>query len=79
MTYYLLYDVQNKNMPYALLTSDGKFSSWKPIKDLLNMPITKYKTLNNIDINQYIAKPDFPIIATFDYKPTAKTNPELFI
>ena len=78
MIYYLLYDALDQNKPYGILTSDGRFSRWKSIKDLLALPITKYGTVE-INVKEYIANPDYPIVATFDYKPTAKTNPELFI
>ena len=78
MTFYLLYDAADSR-PYSLLTYNGLFSGWQPsMATLLSMPLDTYVSVNT-DIRTYILHPHYPIIATFDHRPTAETNPELFI
>lgn len=78
MTFYLLYDAGDRK-PYSLVTSNGLFSAWQPsMETLLSIPLYAYVSID-VDIACYVTKPDYPIIATFDYQPTAETNPELFI
>lgn len=78
MTFYLLYDAGDRK-PYSLVTSNGLFSCWQPsMEALLSIPLDQYVSVD-VDIRAYLTHPDYPIIATFDYQPTAKTNPELFI
>lgn len=79
MTYYLLYDPEDSNFPYAFLRNDGYFSKWKSsMEELLLVPIYHYMSTDT-DVERYIDNPPYTIMATFDHKPTVETDSELLL
>ena len=76
MSYYLLYDSNDKNLPYGILASDGTFSRWQ--SSLAKALVADFTPAIR-DVETYLKAPDYPIIATYDQLPTIESHPELFI
>lgn len=76
MSYYLLYDAEDKNLPYGILASDGTFSRWQ---STIVKALTADFTPARDNVESYLETPDCPIIATYDQLPTIESHPELFI
>lgn len=76
MYYYLLYDLEDKNLPYGILASDGTFSRWQ--SSLAKALVADFTPAIS-DVEAYLKAPDYPIIATYDQLPTIESHPELFL
>lgn len=76
MSYYLLYDSNDKNLPYGILASDGTFSRWQ--SSLAKALVADFTPAIN-DVEAYLDKPDYLIIATYSQLPTIESYPELFL
>ena len=76
MSYYLLYDSEDKNLPYGILASDGTFSRWQ--FSLAKALVADFTPAIS-DVEAYLKTPDYLIIATYDQLPTRESHPELFI
>ena len=76
MSYYLLYDSEDKNLPYGILASDGTFSRWQ---SSLAKALVAGFTPAISDVETYLKAPVYPIIATYNQLPTIESHPELFL
>lgn len=76
MSYYLLYDPDDKHFPYCILSSNGSFTTWQ--HSIIHALLATFND-NSDNVEAYLANPTFPIIATYDQLPTIESHPELFI
>lgn len=76
MSYYLLYDSNDKNLPYGILASDGTFSRWQ--SSLAKALVADFAPAVN-DVEAYLKAPGYPIISAYDQLSTIESHPELFI